>query len=321
MISIKLGQELDAMEFDGIEQIMEKLAIDPPPLLSDDKEDLLQGPYANTVNVILWLIEALYSEGYIVLPPEELQAERLTAYDSPLELDVETLQMLDPSAYERPVTGAPFGTPETEAAGGTALDDAIFVGDSVMAGLEDYVAWCRSTDPEYLGTARFLTNANFGVVASQRRVTPDSAHPTVDGIKLTVQDALKKLGAKTAYIMPGLNDVRNSTQEKFIDHLKLLVYQIEKENPGIRVCMLTILPGVANRNTEPTNQQIFQYNIATIRFCLQYGFPLVDAAFAFRDKNGDLPAELCINPDTYGIHLNDTGCERWIDFVLKHVSS
>lgn len=321
MISVKLGQELDATEFEGIEQIMEKLAVDPSPLLSDHMEKITQGAYANTVNVISWLIEALYSEGYIVLLPEALQAERLTAYDFPIELDEEALQRLDPSAYEKPVTEAPFGTLETETADGTALDGAVFVGDSVMAGLADYVAWRRQTDPGYLGTAQFLTNANFGVVASQRRVTPDSAHPAANGIKMTVQDALKRLGAKTAYIMPGLSDVRNFTQEKFIDHLKLLVYQIEKEIPGIRVCILTLLPGVASRNTEPTNQQILQYNIATIRFCLQYGFPLVDAAFAFRDENGDLPPELCINPDTYGIHLNDAGCERWIDYILSHMPS
>lgn len=321
IISIKLGQELDATEYDGAEVSMEKLAVDPPPFLSDDMEETIRMTYGNIVNVVSWLLEALNSEGYDILSPEALQSERLSAFDSPIELNKELLATLDPSTYALPVTEAPLGIPENEATNGTSLNGAVFVGDSIMVGLQNYVAWRRETDRVYLGTAQFLTAANLGVVASQRRVTPDSNHPVVDGKKMAIEAALKKLGAKIVYLMPGLSDVNNNTEEKLIENLKLLIYQIERENPDIHVYMMSIPPGVAGRYAEPTNAKIFRYNLTVFQFCLQYGIPFVDTAYALRDKSGDLPVDLCIDPDTYGVHMNDTGCERWIGYVLNHMPS
>ena len=320
IISVKLGQELDASEYDGVaEEYMRNLEIDPLPFLSDNMTELITATYANTANVVIWLLEALNSEGYIVLSPEALQAERLTMFDSPLELGEETSAMLDPEAYALPVAQAPLETFTGAPAGDEALDGAVFVGDSLTAGLKDYVEWRRETDGAFLGTAQFLTANNLGVVASQMRVTSDSAHPTVDGVKMTVEAGLKAMDAKTVYLMPGIGDVRGYTKEKLIENLKLLIYQIRNKNPGVWICLQSIPPGVQERLSEPSNMKIFQYNLAVFKFCLQYGIPFFDPAFALRDEKGDLRADLCIDSGTYGLHLNDAGCEKWIDSIRNHL--
>ena len=319
VISVKLGQELDGDEYDGAEESMRYLAIDPQPFLSDNMEELLNFTYENVVNVVSWLISALNSEGYIVLSPDALQAEKMTMFDTPAQLSEETLSLLNSDLYDTPNTPEALGAATGAAAGDTAFDGAVFVGDSITAGIGDYVAWRRESQPEYLGTSQFLTTSNLGVIASEMRITATSVHPEVDGVKMTIDDAIKALDAKTVYLTPGLSDVRSYTKEKLIENLKLMIYQIRRQNPDTKVILQSIPPGIADRYTEPANDKIFRYNLAVAKFCLQYDIPFVDVAYALRNETGDLMNSLCIDPDTYGIHLNDAGCEKWIDYIRTHV--
>ncbi|NLV59604.1 MAG: polysaccharide deacetylase family protein [Clostridiales bacterium] len=320
IITIKLGQVLDGLEYDGAKISMEGLAIDPSPFLSDDMEDLIRLRYANIVPVITWLLEELQSEGYKIVRPEDLSSYRITMFDTPLELDEDTLAMLDPNSYPYPATGVPLGEQEHKTLPQSTFESVVLVGDSVTAGVGDYVAWRRQNEPEFFGGVQFLTSPNFGIVSALAKVTTDSRHPLVDGVKLPVENALKQMNAKTVLLMPGLADVRQYSTDKLIDNLKLLIYLIRKENPGIRVCLQSIPPGVSKRYGEPSNLRIFQYNMAVYKFCLQYGIPYIDIAHALGDGSGNLPEELCVDPETGGIHLNDEGCNRWLTYLQQHMT-
>lgn len=58
ILSVKLGQVLDADEFGGLTYAMNNRAIDPEPFLSDNMEDTITQTYANITNVLGWLLEA-----------------------------------------------------------------------------------------------------------------------------------------------------------------------------------------------------------------------------------------------------------------------
>ena len=359
IISIKLGQVLDSDEYEGITYNMDNLAIDPGPMLSDRMEDTVAATYANIVNVIGWLLQALNEEGYVVLTPEALQAERITMFDNPIALDSQTLAMLDPSQYALPVTLNPLSniepletvsvpdalssaglatpaaaenTPDaTEADAENTSPDAtpagssdyyqgvVLIGDSVTMGLQDYVSWRRETSPGYMGQVRFLTSSDFSIGMSEMRVSDTSVHPKLDGVKYTVEEALKRMDAKTALLMPGQADVRGYTPEKFIENVKLMIYQIYKANPGIKLWLESIPPGVAERYTKPDNTKLFTYNLALYQLCLQFDIPFLDVAYTLRDDQGNLPDNLCLDVETYGIHLNDSGCEKWIQFLRGYL--
>lgn len=336
IVSIKLGQVLDADEYNGTQYNMNNLAIDPAPMLADKMEDTVAATYANITNVVGWLLQALEAEGYVVLSPEALQAQRISMFDDPVVVDEATLAMLDPDAYTLPVTAQvlsnivpkPTGTPapadseapETSPTASTSLGDGIvFVGDSVMQGLQNYVEWRRGTEPDFLGNAQFLTSSDFCIGMAEMRVSANSVHPMVNGVKLPVEEALAKLNAKTVFLMPGQTDVRNYSTDKFIENLKLMIYQIRKANPGARVYLLSIPPGVAERYTKPANSLLFTYNLALFKLCLQYDIPFLDVAYALRDDFGNLPDDLCMDAETYGIHVNDEGCEKWIHFLRGYM--
>ena len=312
ILSLKLGQVLDADEYSGQVSPLDNRAIDPPPFLSDSMDDTINQTYANIVSVVGWLLDALEAEGYTVLTPEALQATRVSMFDHPLALDEPTLAALDSAAYTLPVTPAALGERSLTALPSDRLTGAVFVGDSLTAGLADYVQWRRQTEPEYLAGAQFLTSPTFSVGQVLANLSADSVHPEVDGVKLPVEVALHRLGARVVYLMPGLADVRNYTPEAFLRNLQLLVYQIRQANPGITLCLLSVPPGVSARQARPTNGELFAFNLALCRFSLQFGLPYWDVAFVLRDAQGNLPDALCVDPETYGLHLNDAGCEHWL---------
>ena len=317
IITIKLGQELDFSEFNEAKPNMDDIAVDPPPFLSDDMQSTIINTYANIVPVVAWLIEALKADGYAMVSPEELQAYRIAMFDSPTQLDAKTLAALKPDAYALPATDFPMGLQEHAPKNTNAWSGTVLIGDALTTGVQDYVQWRRKEAPEYLDGLQFLTSANFGVVSSLMRISSTSDHPQLDGERLLVEDALAKMKARAVLLMPGLSDVRRYSQEKLIDSLKVLIYQIRTKIPGVRIFILTIPPGIAKRYGEPTNARIFQYNLAVARFCLEYDVPLIDTAYALRDDQGNLNEFLCIDPDTAGIHLNDAGNERWIDCLRR----
>jgi len=332
IVSIKLGQVLDADEYSGTQYNMTNIAIDPAPMLADKMADSVAETYANITNVVGWLLQALEAEGYVVLSPEALQAQRIAIFDNPAVLDASTLAIVNPDAYPLPITSLPLTnivpkptvtpspigseTPEVSPTASTSLGDGIvFVGDSVTQGLQNFVTWQRETVPDFLGNAQFLTSADFNIGMAEMRVSTNSVHPMVAGVKLPVEEALAKLGAKIVFLMPGQADIRNYPVDKFIDNLKLMIYQIRKANPDIRVYLLNVPPGVAERYTKPANSLLFRYNLAMFKLSVQFDIPFLDVAYALRDDLGNLPDNLCMDADTYGIHLNDAGCEKWIGFL------
>ncbi|NCC68111.1 MAG: hypothetical protein EOM14_07955 [Clostridia bacterium] len=132
--------------------------------------------------------------------------------------------------------------------------------------------------------------------------------------------SLQRLNARTVLLMPGQADVRGFTEDKFIENVKLMVYQIQKAIPGVRLWMESIPPGVATRYTSPDNERIFTYNLALYKLCLQFDIPFLDVAYALRDGQGNLPDNLCLDAETYGFHLNDAGCVKWLDFLRGYLA-
>lgn len=315
IVSIKLGQELDAEEYQRAIESMDNLAVDPPPHLSDDMEEIIRIRYENVSRVTSWLLEALTDEGYTLVLPEMLQADRITMFDAPMDLDSETRARLDVAAGSLPVTERPLGSQ----AGSVAVDfsggGVVMVGDAITSGLEDYVSWRRLEEPGYMGDTRFFASVTMGVRDALMSVTDRSVHPEAEGRKMTLPAALSALGAKTVLLMPGLSDVRQYSKDVLINALKMMVYQIRGKNPDIRIVVQSIPPGMATKTQSPDNREIFLYNLEVYRFCASYGIPFIDVAFALRDGDGNLPEKLCLDPDTQRFRLNDEGCLVWIDCI------
>ena len=89
--------------------------------------------------------------------------------------------------------------------------------------------------------------------------------------------------------------------------------------PGIRLVLQGSFPAVAGKNNTPSNTQLFRFNLELAALCAQTGMVYLDPAYALRTGEGALRDDYCLDRMSYGTHLNDAGCQAWIDFLMQYV--
>lgn len=319
IISIKLGQELDSDEYGDVgSKLDEKPAIDKQPSITNETLFGSGDAYSNTLNVFNWLMQALSEEEYQVVSPSALQnyAQKDAVVHT---LSEEELSLYDPDRYTGLTTSKPLGVPQSDTVPDSYFDGAVFVGDSISMRLQTYVTAQRETQPDFFGTAQFLTNQGLGVGNALWQVSADSRHPTYNGTTMTVEDAIAAMdGVTRVYLMLGMNDIQYYNEEEFIENYRTLISLIHEKTPNAEICVQSITPGIAARTNDPSNKDIFRYNLALARFCAEYGYPYLDIASALRDSSGYLPESLCSDAGKLGLHLNDGAVEVWIRYLRAH---
>lgn len=320
IVSVKLGQELDLSEFIGSGPALdEKPAIDPSPSINEVSDNRRVEVDTLPLDQMKWLVTALKKLNYKIVMPDELEKYAVTLLPEKRELTKEEAERFDPDLYPWPVTEEPANVGRTRKGGNADFNDAVFIGSSDVASLESYVEWKRETDPEYMGNARFLYASRLTIEQAVNHDPAGTNLPTVDGVRMTIEDALEKLGAKTAYLMLRFESRQAYLDDRFFSNLKLLIYRIRKQNPGIRIVLQGSFPAVAGKNNTPSNTQLFRFNLKLAALCAQTGMVYLDPAYALRTGEGALRDDYCLDRMSYGTHLNDAGCQAWIDFLMQYV--
>ena len=328
VISVKLGQELDADEYGYVVSINEMRPMnDPEPSIARAQDDIPRSIYADLCESLAWLLDALAQEGYQIVSPERLQGEAVTLLGTPRALEPETEALLDASSYLFPVTKEALASAATHAGTLDDLDGAVLVGDSIAEGLGGFMQWQLAARQEDGGAKaakegvglRFLTSSNLSVEDALARVSKQSAHPVYNGEKMSVESALREMGAKRIYLMLMCSDARAYEGSGELTNVKLLLHLIRKSCPDATVCVVSYPPNRSSLTRGASNKSIFRYNLKLCRLCQQYGIPFIDAASALRDEQGRLEQAYCLDAQTYGTHLSRAGCEALLQYLAAHI--
>lgn len=320
IVSVKLGQELDLSEFIGTGPALdEKPAIDPSPSIGEVGGNRRTEVDTLPLDQMQWLITALKRLNYKMVLPGELESMSVTLLPETRELTAEEEELFDADLYPYPVTEKPIHVGQTRRGEHGDFDGVVFVGGSDVQSLESYVEWKRETEPEYMGDAQFLYASRLTIERAVNRDPDDGSLPLVNGVRTPIEDALAQLDAKTAYLMLRYESRQAYLDDRFSSNLKLLIYRIRKANPGIRLVLQSSFPAVAGKNTTPSNTQLFRFNLKTAAMCAKAGLNYLDPASAVRTEEGDLRDDYCLDRMSYGTHLNDMGCQAWIDYLLQNV--
>ena len=218
-----------------------------------------------------------------------------------------------------PQTDRALGLPEGEMVDDSYFNDTIFVGDSISLKLQQFVIRYRKAYPTMLGNAEFLVAGSFSTHAALADVSNDSLHPMVDGVKMTVEDALAAKGAKKVYIMLGMNDVSHSGLGGSIGNMGSLLYRIRQKLPDIEIFVQSVTPRYSG--SKPNNQQLFDYDINLYDQITKLGDPkihFVDVAYVMRDEEGKLYDSYCSDKDDLAMHFTDVACQEWIRYLYTH---
>ena len=66
------------------------------------------------------------------------------------------------------------------------------------------------------------------------------------------------------------------------------------------------------------NTLVKEFNGLLKAYCDENGYKFLDVFSALADDKGNLPDNLCSDPDNMGLHFNDTSCQMWVDYLKKN---
>jgi lysophospholipase L1-like esterase len=190
----------------------------------------------------------------------------------------------------------------------TFFDSVVFLGDSRTEGLQLFGGLRRGTYFWARGMTVFRVD------------DPKYAIFDVDGESLTMVGALGKKEYTAVYIMVGVNEL-GYMASSYEENLAIFIDKVLAAQPNA-VIYLQILPPVneevaAARGLAPyiNNTNLGKFNDAIIRVAAEKKVVLLDTAEAYRDENGNLPADLASD----GCHFVFSGYARWVDYLRCHV--
>ena len=317
IISLHLGNAAGAYE-EANSDLVGRVSLDPTPSILDSQEKV-SAVDLHVSEILTWLIESLTLNHYTIVTPSELQEAKVNLVGNTLALPANYAQRLVSSNYSLPKTDTPLGVTVTSVASIGDFYDTVFVGDSIMANLMSYVNWRRDRDEFFWDGAQFLVSSK--LTLEKALISDEGAPvlPMVDERRIHIDDALRILKARRVYLCLRPENLKAYSEERYLTNLKVLVYQIRQKNPNIDIVILSIPPVIAARNATPSNWQVFNYNLMVCKMCAEHGITFLDIAYALRNDKGALREEYCLDPDSYGSHLNDAGCEALLNFINNNI--
>lgn len=230
-----------------------------------------------------------------------------TPEPAPPSLPVETFS---PPSLALP-TPSPIPSPELEE--GNYFDNALFVGDSIMEGIRQYVAAQRQ-EGELLGMARFLTTTMGVSLADLVGDRDNGVQYSYQGEERPLEDIVAEIAPRRVFLLLGLNDLASDTDpviEDIVDRYIRLIDNLQTACPGVECVIITNPPKVASQwlpdytaNRHFGNALIGEFVDALTQMCRENNIPYVDAYECLKNENGALPDDYC--RDGY-IHLNHQG--------------
>lgn len=249
-----------------------------------------------------------------VQPTEELSLTPEPTYTLPLEESVPF-----PSTEPPIPTPAPTPSPLPVEEEGEFFDNALFVGDSIMEGIRQYVAAQRQ-EGEMLGTAKFLTSTMGVSLADLVRDRELGVGFTYQGEEKSLEDIVVEIAPRRVFLLLGLNDLAsdpNVVVADIVERYSRLISNLQAASPGTEFIIITNPPKVASQwlpdytaNRKFGNQLIDEFVTALTQMCQEQGIPYVDAYESLKGENGALPDDFC--RDGY-IHLNHQGAAVVVD--------
>lgn len=308
ILSVKLGQELDADEYgDAGNELDERPAIDPSPGIRWEWS-VEEERFALLPDIVSWLVDALKAHGYRFTDPVSLQSEKRLILRKAAELTPEEKSLLDPDSYPLPVTEEPLYAGQVRASRPGDFRGAVFVGDAVMAGLGSYVDWRREKEPDFLDDAQFLTDDALSVEALLEGETEIG----------NLGEKLAGMKASSVWLCLGFSNAGAYRGEAYLAKYRMLVKEIREKSPDTRIVIMSVFPKV-DRFAGVSNRNRFTLSMNLCAMCREYALAFSDAASVLRDENGQLREEYCLDLAGRGCHLNDSGCRAVTDYVKENV--
>lgn len=186
------------------------------------------------------------------------------------------------------------------------FSDAVFIGDSRVEGFRNQSGITQGT---------FLTGVGMETVS----VLEKPYISTPNGM-VTVPEAMSGTDYGKIYIMLGTNDLGEPDFNDFKDHYRTCLTELKKLAPNAIIYVMSVAyveeeKALANQyGSYVNNENIDAVNEKILELCEEEGYHYLDINEALSDGNGSLITDATSD----GIHLYDTYCKIWLDYLKTH---
>lgn len=228
-----------------------------------------------------------------------------------------------PAPTEEP-TPVPTVVPVSdEALSAGALDsffnDSVLIGDSMTAGFSHYVVSKRE-EGVCLGNMKcigqsglFLKHAYQIEIGERAPVLP------YRGRTYSVSDLVHTLGAKTLYLLLGVNDAyaNNSTVEDYLSYFDEIIRNTREKSPEVQIVLLTIPPVLKTyaKSFAYDSPYNIDVNEALYRYCEENEYGIAKLSERLCGEDGYLNRAYC-SDDKF--HLNHDGDALWLAALREY---
>ncbi len=204
--------------------------------------------------------------------------------------------------YSQPV-------PESERVTSSYFDDALFVGDSITAGIQSYALMKNASVVAFTGI-------NTDTIMTREVIRNDAGE-----LETMPQAISRYTDVKKIYVMLGANGIAWIGKESFVENYGVFLDAIRQTHPDADIYIQSILPVTASKEAEDSqyaNSKIREYNAALLELAQEKKYYYLDVAEAFADENGCLPEEAS---PTDGMHFGPKYYEVWFEYLKQHVAN
>lgn len=202
------------------------------------------------------------------------------------------------------------------------FNDAVFIGDSISYGFELYVTEKRANGETILGEAQFLTSGSLSYGNSLWDVSDESVHPTYNGEKMKLEDAIAQIKPGKIFILLGTNDVALYGVEQTIANADTEISRMLEASPGADIFIMSTTPKYSPAESDVdgalNNADIDALNVAMRQFAVEKGYNFMNIAPLFKDETGGLAADYCSDKEGMGIHFTSAAYDIWLNFLYSY---
>ncbi len=181
----------------------------------------------------------------------------------------------------------------------------VFVGDSVMEGVEAYKA---------LPNGHFVTKIGVGTYSFY-----NGNRYRYKGRNVTGIDKLIYSKPDRVFLMFGMNELAYASQKNILKYYEYIIEDLQDEFKDIEIILLSVSPTSRNcGKTIPKKPVINKFNKKLKKFAAKHGCEYYDFTAPFKDKNGYLLSKY---DGGDGCHWLPSSCKLFIKQINKYVKN
>ena len=229
----------------------------------------------------------------------DVKVKKLTEYEETKKTKVNSRYYTDPGKVAL-TTDYDYQT-----ASGDYYNDALFIGDSRVVGLETY----SSLKDE----ATFFAEEGLTVYSMMEKKIA-----TVPGSKkkTTIPKALAAQSFGKIYIMVGINELGTGDTDRYKKQYEENINKIRSLQPNAKIIIMSVMRVTASTAKDPVvnNININDKNVAAASLADGVDIFYLDINPLFVTKKGDIKSEYTWD----GVHLRAEYYKKWVDFLNEH---